>query len=66
MHHPWYRSANRRNVIDMHITADDSRFLSELDPQSYVSMLVKSQVQSTVLSAQSHTGLCYFPTSIFI
>lgn len=61
---PWYCSAYRRNVVDMHITADDARFLSEFDPQAYVSMLTKARVQSTVLYAQSHTGLCYFPTMV--
>jgi hypothetical protein len=60
----WYRNAYRRNVVDMHISADDERFMSEFDPQAYVGMLVKAQVQSTVLNAHSHTGLCYFPTKI--
>ena len=60
----WYKNAYRRNVIDMHITADDERFMTEIDPQDYISMLVRGQVQSTVLYAQSHIGLCYFPTQM--
>jgi hypothetical protein len=61
---PWYRTAFRRNVIDMHITADDDRFMTGFDPQAYVDNLVKARVQSTVLYAISHIGLCYFPTQI--
>ncbi|MGE5224383.1 MAG: beta-galactosidase trimerization domain-containing protein [Omnitrophica WOR_2 bacterium] len=60
----WYRSAYCRNVIDMHITDQDARFLSEFNPDTYVEMLKKAGVQSTVLYAHSHVGLCYYPTKI--
>ena len=60
----WYQQSYRRNVIDMHITADDPRFLRSFDPQAYVERLLQAQVQSTVLYAQSHVGLCYFPTRV--
>ena len=61
---PWYRTAYRRNVIDMHITDWNEKFLSEFDPQNYVEMLRLSQVKSSVVYAQSHVGLCNFPTKI--
>ena len=61
---PWYRHAYRRNVIDMHITDWNDKFLSEFDPERYVQMLVMSQVKSAVVYASSHVGLCYFPTRI--
>lgn len=60
----WYQTAYRRNVVDMHITDFDARFLSEFDAQKYVEMLVESQVQSAVVYAHSHVGLCYFPSSV--
>ena len=60
----WYKNAFQRSVVDMHISADDERFLSEFDPQAYVQQLVKGQVQSTVLYANSHAGLCTFPTRV--
>jgi hypothetical protein len=60
----WYQRTFRRNVIDMHITDDDPRFLANFDADRYVEMLVRSQVQSTVLYAQSHVGLCYFPSKV--
>jgi len=58
----WYRKAYRRNVVDMHIMDWDERFLSEFDPQTYVATLKKSQAQSAVLYAHSHTGLTNYPT----
>jgi Hypothetical glycosyl hydrolase 6/Beta-galactosidase trimerisation domain len=60
----WYKKTYRRNVIDMHITDHDPRFLTEFDADRYVDMLVRSQVQSTVLYAHSHVGLCYFHTKV--
>lgn len=60
----WYKSSYRRNVIDMHITDHDAHFLSEFNPDTYVEMLKKAGVQSTVLYAHSHVGLCYYPTRI--
>ena len=60
----WYETAYRRNVIDMHIADWDERFLSEFDAQKYVDMLVLSQVQSAVVYAHSHVGLCNYPTKV--
>ncbi len=61
---PWYRHVYRRNVIDMHITDWNDKFLSEFDPGRYVQMLAMSQVKSAVVYTHSHVGLCYFPTQI--
>ena len=61
---PWYRHAYRRNVVDMHITDWSPEFLSNLDPVDYVRLLKLADVQSTVLYAQSHTGLTNFPTKV--
>ena len=48
----------------MHIADWDEKFLAEFDAQNYVELLCLSQVQSAVVYAQSHVGLCYFPTKI--
>jgi Hypothetical glycosyl hydrolase 6/Beta-galactosidase trimerisation domain len=61
---PWYRAAYRRNVIDMHITDWNEKFLSEFDPENYVELLRLCQVKSSVVYAQSHVGLCNFPTKV--
>jgi hypothetical protein len=60
----WFEKTYRRNVVDMHITADDERFMTEFDPVQYVDMLALSQAQSAVVYAHSHVGLCFFPTQV--
>ena len=64
MSEPWYASVYRRAVIDMHITDDDERFLSEFDAEKYADMLALSQVGSAVVYAHSHVGLCFFPSKL--
>ena len=61
---PWYRTIYRRNVIDMHVTDWNEQFLAEFNPENYVEMLRLAQVQSSVIYAQSHVGLCNFPTKV--
>jgi hypothetical protein len=60
----WHETAYRRSVVDMHISDWDESFLSEFDARKYVEMLTLSQVQSAVIYAHSHVGLCYFPTKV--
>jgi hypothetical protein len=61
---PWYETAYRRAVIDMHIPDWDEKFLSEFDTKTYVSMLKKARAQSVVAYAQSHVGLFNYPTKV--
>ena len=58
----WYSNLFRRHLTDMHIEDWHSDFLSRFSPESYVENLEKAQVQYTMLPAQSHTGLCHYPT----
>jgi len=60
----WYENVYRRNCIDTHIQDWDERFLSEIDPAKYVEMLVLSKVNSAVVYAVSHAGLCNYPTKV--
>lgn len=60
----WYQNAYRRNVIDMHIADWDERFFSEFNPDHYVEMLKRSQVDSAVIYTNSCVGLCYYPTKV--
>jgi len=60
----WFEHAYRRGVIDMHITDHDPRFLSRFDADEYARMLKVARVQSAVIYAHSHVGLCYYPTRI--
>ena len=61
---PWYATAYRRAVIDMHIPDWDDAFLSQFDAGSYVAMLVRAQAQSIVAYAMSHVGLFNYPTRV--
>jgi hypothetical protein len=61
---PWYTTAYRRAVIDMHIPDWDDAFLSRLDVDQYVAMLVKARAQSIVAYAMSHVGLFNYPTKV--
>jgi len=58
----WYQGSYRRNLVDMHIEDWDERFLSLLDPETYVGLLKKARVQSAMVYANSHVGFCYWPT----
>ena len=58
----WYQGSYRRNLVDMHIEDWDERFLSKLDPETYVGLLKKAHVQSAMVYANSHVGYCYWPT----
>jgi hypothetical protein len=57
---PWFESAWRRAVIDMHIPDWDPTFLSEFNADRYVEALVQSRAQSIVCYAHSHVGLFHY------
>jgi len=58
----WYMGNYRRNLIDMHIEDWHEEFLSKLEVENYISMLKRSKVQTAMIYANSHVGLCYWPT----
>ncbi|MBR0513692.1 MAG: alpha-L-fucosidase [Clostridia bacterium] len=57
----WIDGNYRRNLLDMHIADWDESFLSQLDPEEYVSCLKEAGVQAAMVKARSHTGLNYWP-----
>ncbi|MCL5072250.1 MAG: alpha-L-fucosidase [Actinobacteria bacterium] len=58
----WYKRSFRRNIIDMHIEDWDEKFLSRFSPEEYMEMLKIAEVQATMVYANSHVGLCNWPT----
>ena len=60
----WYSNRFRRNLVDMHISDWDERFLSRFDPETYVENLKRAHIDAPMLYFQSHLGLCYFPTRV--
>lgn len=58
----WYTDNYRRNLVDMHIEEWDESFMASFDPETYVDMLKKANVTCAMVYANSHVGLCYWPT----
>ncbi|MCM8900060.1 alpha-L-fucosidase [Caldicoprobacter algeriensis] len=58
----WYQKSYRRSLVDMHIEAWNDEFLSQFDPETYVELLKKANIQSAMLYINSHVGYCYWPT----
>lgn len=58
---PWYKGSYRRCLVDMHIHDADEAYLSEFDPATYVALMKEARVQSVMMYANSHTGLCHWP-----
>ncbi|HUT57540.1 MAG TPA: beta-galactosidase trimerization domain-containing protein [Phycisphaerae bacterium] len=59
---PWYQRGYRRMLVDMHIPDWDERFLSKFDPARMVRLYKTAGLTSVMYYAQSHVGLCYWPT----
>lgn len=60
----WYTNTYRRYLCDMHIDDWDKSFMSEFEPESFIENLKKAGIQNAMLYAQSHVGLCFYPTKI--
>jgi len=58
----WFDRNRRRILVDMHIPDWDPAFLSELSPERYVEMMVAGGANAVMVYANSHVGLCYWPT----
>jgi hypothetical protein len=64
MQQAWYSNVYRRNVVDMHISDVDERFMGQFDAERYVDLLKHAHVQSAVVYAHSHAGLCFYPSRV--
>jgi hypothetical protein len=62
MSEPWFRRCPRRNLVDMHVEDWNEEFLSRFDPRAYVALLKRARVQAAMVYANSHVGLCTWPT----
>ncbi len=60
----WYQRSYRRNLVDMHITDWDERFLSQFDPQQYVDTVCLAHPTAAMVYAHSHVGHCYYSTEV--
>lgn len=64
MKEKWFQKSYRRNLVDMHITDWEEKFLSEFNPQKYVDMLTLANISLAMVPTNSHVGNCYWPTKI--
>ena len=62
MNTPWYKNHWRRMLVDAHIPDWDERFLAQWDPMKFVENLERARVSAAMVYANSHVGLCYWPT----
>lgn len=60
----WFKKDLRRVLVDMHIPDWNPVFLSKLDAEDYVDLIQKGGVTSAMIYANSHVGLCYYPTKV--
>jgi len=60
----WYKNHWRRILVDMHIPDWDSEFLSMLDAEKYVDMMEAAGATGAMVYANSHVGLCMYPTKV--
>ena len=57
-----YGDTYRRVLLDMHIPDSDPAFLANFDPNRIAATYQRSGVTGAMFYAQSHVGLCYWPT----
>lgn len=60
----WPGAAYRRLLMDTHVPDWDSAFLASYDPVDYVRSAADAEFQSVMQYANSHVGLCLWPTKI--
>ena len=60
----WFEKNWRRILVDMHIPDWDTRFLAKLSPEVYVDLMEKGGATCAMVYANSHVGLCYYPTKV--
>ena len=60
----WFQNSYRRLLLDMHIADWDERFLSKFDPKTLVDNLELAHFNTLTAFANTHTGLCYYPTKV--
>ncbi len=58
----WFQRGYRRMLVDMHIPDWDPAFLSKFDPAEMVRLYKVAGLTSVMFYAQSHVGLCNWPT----
>lgn len=64
MERKWFQRSYRRNLVDIHISDWDERFLSKFDPKEYVDMMALAGVTGVMMYSSSCIGHCNYPTKV--
>ncbi|MEN8201695.1 MAG: alpha-amylase family protein [Bacteroidota bacterium] len=59
-----YKNNYRRLVFDMHIPDWGDHLLAKFDPAKTAESIKKANINQVMAYAQSHQGLCYWPTKV--
>lgn len=62
--HAWAARCFSRLLIDNHITEDDPSAMAQFDPQRYVALVKRAEVEAAMVYATCHNGNCYYPTKV--
>ena len=60
----WYERSLRRNLLDFHIDDWHPDFLSRYDPEHFADCVVTLGSTAATVFANTHTGLCNYPTKV--
>ena len=64
MKQKWYEKSLRRNLLDFHVDDWHPAFLSKFDPAHFADCVVKLGSTAATVFANTHTGLCNYPTRV--
>jgi hypothetical protein len=64
MNQKWYERSLRRNLLDFHVDDWHPAFLSKFDPAHFADCVVKLGSTAATVFANTHTGLCNYPTKV--
>lgn len=64
MSRAWYQRSRRRNLLDFHIDDWHPEFLSRYDPEHFADCVVRLRSTAATVFANTHTGLCNYPTRV--
>lgn len=64
MNKNWYKRSYRRMLLDFHIPDWNPEFLSGFDAEEFASCVEAGNMTSATVFANTHTGLCNYPTKV--
>lgn len=60
----WYENTYRRIFLDVHILDWHEDFMSQFDPDEFADCVVLANATTATVMANTHTGLCNYPTRV--